>query len=434
MHEMSSDALAESEELLKQLDSLRKFNSKYNVYPYGEAAKLLENMRIVADSITENPEPESKEEVIFSELKRRLEGEATSLEQGLQPTHYDFDKVVSAYATPKLDIEALRPWLEENREKTLNAIKRIHDTNEIQKYELGLPVDIPGVRRQSEEFASVHIQRYHKRLGKMLEDLSEAAEFLREIDAAPTTQKRSYFNYITKTLALGIPAITFLSEDGTLQLRERELIKLYGHEGMGHALNKVITNSNNIPYFLTQESSLITGTQESMAQFYQNVIFEDLKKSPETQKDLGIKHKFEEIYQEAKDISQLEEYQSKLFQYAIKVMSDKSLGEPQNRQTVQKKVNLISEVTLDPSYPLSIVENNRQNFDSQGNLNSALVSELRYCAKPVDRVLKEFESKGITYEGEGRSLIDSTLLKGFWTPIGYEQNAKLVAEENKDKF
>ena len=110
-------------------------------------------------------------------------------------------------------------------------------------------------------------------------------------------------------------------------------------------------------------------------------------------------------------------------------MADKSLGQPQDPATLGKKVDLLNEVTLDPTYPLHFVEQHRYSFDSQGNLNPQLVGELRYCAQPVQRALDEFAKQGVQYEGEGRSKIDATLLKGFWTPIGYVNNAKLKAQD-----
>jgi hypothetical protein len=351
------------------------------------------------------------------------------LEQRLNPTYLDFDKIVSYHGIPCSDISGLRKWLDENKPKVLEAIERMYKTKDIQSYELGLPFDIPQIRRQAEEFAAVHIQKYHKILGKMLQNLTKVGEFLREIDAVPTTMERSYFNHLTKTLAIGIPAICFTTEDGNLQIREKDMIVLYGHEGMGHALNKVITDKNGLPHFIKRAGGSTAATQESVAQFYQKVIFEDLRNSPDVQEDLGIKHKFNDIYQEAKDNALLEEYSKRLFFYAITVLADKTLGEYNNCDTMKKKIELIRDVSIDSRFPMNFVEGNRNNFDSQGNLNSRTIGELIYCAQPVERALEEFAKQGIMYEGEGRSKMDSVLLNGFWTPIGFVDNARLMAKE-----
>ncbi len=426
---MSDDIFVASEELLRKLDRIGKFGNKYGVMPYQEANRVIVAMRDLAGTLPAIEAPENDGQLLQAELKRRLDGEAFNLEQSISPGNDDFDTTLSIYNIPRSDICGLKGWLVENREKTLEAIERLFDTKDVQNYELGIPVDIPAVRRQAEEFAAVHIQKYHKRLGRLLQEITAVGEFLRDIDAVPTTEARSYFNQLTNTLAIGIPAICFTTEEGNLQIRERDLITLYGHEGMGHALNMILTKRNGLPYFLARQGALTLATMESVAQYYQEVIFEDLRNSPDVQKDLGIQHKFEEIYQERRDIRQLQEYVSRLSHYTITVLADKSLGEPQDPATLKRKVDALSEVTLHPYYPQGQVEQSRYSFDSQGNLSPGLVSELRYCAQPVKRAIEEFASQGIMYEGDGRSKIDAALLRGFWTPKGFVDNARLRARE-----
>ena len=50
---------------------------------------------------------------------------------------------------------------------------------------------------------------------------------------------------------------------------------------------------------------------------------------------------------------------------------------------------------------------------------------------PVQRGLEEFARRGINYDANGRSLIDKTFLSGLWTPRGFVDNCRLVAESNK---
>jgi len=91
-----------------------------------------------------------------------------------------------------------------------------------------------------------------------------------------TTNIRSYFDPIREIIALSIPSICYQTEDSGLNINEIELIKLYGHEGMGHALNYVLTGENDLPYFLKTITIATKSTKESVAQFYENVIFNDL--------------------------------------------------------------------------------------------------------------------------------------------------------------
>jgi hypothetical protein len=425
--EMGEDIYSKSGELLKRLENASKFSAKYNIYPYDEALRIMHEMRDLSSHIPDTASPKTEEEVIRAELKRRLNGEASSLEQSLSSKCYDFNTIISILGIPKQDIAELRPWLLKNKESTIEATRRLYHTKEIKNYELHLRYDIPSVRRQAEEFAAVHVQKYHKLLGEFLQKMTKVGEYLRDIAAVPTTEGRSYFHPLTNQLAIGISAICFSTEDGLIHIREKDLIQLYGHEGMGHALNAVITKNSKLPYFLTKDTNLTSGTAESIAQHYQKVIFEDLKKSEATQEALGIRHSFGQIYQESKDSSKLSEYMQKLSQYATTVLADKELGKPDDPNTVKRKIEVIGEVALVPSYSRWVVEKNLQNFDSEGNLDIRTVSELMYCAKPVQRALAEFEKQGIKYEGENRSRIDNVLLTGFWTPEGYVENARVQA-------
>jgi hypothetical protein len=425
---MDNNILSASEDLLRRVERLDKFESKYDTIPYKEINRISREMKELANSLPDITHPTNQDELLKSELKRRLNGEAFSLDQRLDPQSYDFDTIVTIFDIPKQDISELRGWLLLNRNITLEAIERLYQTKDIQNYELGLPADIPSIRRQAEEFATIHVQKYHKTLGKLLQNLTPVGSFLRDINASPTTAGRSYFHPLTNTIAIGIPAICYTTEDGCLHIKEKNLIDIYGHEGMGHALNHAITKSNGLPYFLIKDTALTAATQESVAQFYQNVIFEDLKNSPETQRALGIEHKFGEIYQEAKDMAQLQEYFHRLGQYTTVVLADKGLGSPQDPETLDKKKALLNDVVINPKYASNAVESTRNSFDSQGNYPAGAVRELMYCAQPVKRALEEFAKQGVFYEGEGRSKIDATLLKGFWTPIGYVDNARLRAQ------
>lgn len=425
------DIIKASENLFDKMEKTGKFQSKYSVYPIQEMGRIADELGSLASSIQDIKEPQIKDELLQAELKRRLIGARFSLTQMLSGNLYDFDTLLSLYAIPRSDIEELKPWLEANKAKTLESIDRLFKTKDIQSYELGLSGDIPSVRRQAEEFAAVHIQKYHTRLGRLLQDLTRAGWFLRDINAEPTNSGRSYFNPYNDTLAISIPAICYSTEDRSLHVNEGALISLYGHEGMGHALNQILTYSGKIPRFLKRNQYSTTSTSESLAQNYGKQIFEDVKASPEAQKALGIDHKFGEVYQEVEDTSQLEEYQKRFYHYAITVLADQSLGDPKSLATLVKKRDLIAELAIDPSGINSFIENHKESFDSQGNLYPKIVSELVYCAQPVKRAMKEFENQGVTYEGKGRSKIDLTLLTGFWTPIGFVDNARLAAKEYK---
>ncbi len=223
--------------------------------------------------------------------------------------------------------------------------------------------------------------------------------------------------------------ICYISEDGTIHLKDLTIIWVYGHEGMGHALNTVITEQADIPYFLKYETASIRPIRESVAQFYERNILEDLRESPETQRALGIEARFEEMYRKAQDAQLLEEYGRKLNHYAILILAHKGLGKPDDPEAIRRRIEVLQEVALNPGYP-SWAFSKYGHYDAAGNLDHTLLHELIYCTRSADRALQEFGRQGIPYEGEGRSLIDRTILTGYWTAQGFEDNARLVARKH----
>lgn len=414
--------------LLDKVEKISKFGSKYHAQPNEELRKTQHELQALEGSLNEVKTPHSQEELFLSELKSRLQGLAHSIETGLSGTWPDFKTILLLYGIPEEDITALRPWLEGNKESTLASVESLFLESDVQSYELGLPTDLPRVRRQAEEFAAVHIERYHRVLGKRLQKVTRVGEYLREIDAVPTSEGRSYFHQLTNTIAIGIPAICYMTEDGTLHIKERELLRIYGHEGMGHALHFVLTRSSTLPAFLKTDSIATTATAEAIAQHYQSQILEDLLDAPEIQDALGIRHIFPEIHQEARDISKIEAYRVRFMQYALTILADKTFGNSLDPETIKKRIEKLSEVAIDPHAPKYIVEQYKHRYDSDGNFDPSAITELRYCAQPVQRAVGEFAMRSIQYEGEGRNLIDATLLHGFWTPRGYVHHARLVAE------
>lgn len=419
----------EAEKLLRRLERVQKFGSKYSTIPKNEISSLIQEIKELGLSIPAVSHPATFNDLLQAELKKRLLGESAYLDQRLSNQRYDFEKVISLFGIPREDLDSLKPWLRKNKEKTQDSIERLFNSTEVEDYHLQLNLDIPTVAKQAESIAAVEISRYHKIIGKFLESLTNVGSFLRDIDTFPTSQERSYFNPLTTTLAISIPSICFSRENRILEINHRELIRLYGHEGMGHGLRAVLTKTNSLPYFLTQPSALTTSTEESLAQFYQTRLFEDLNESPETQKKLGIKHIFPEIYQEAKNLEQYKEYSKRLQFYAICVLADKSLGKPSEPKAIKRKIDAISEFALYGDSPMIFIEENRHKFDSQGNLSPGLVRELIYCARPVERAIDEFRKLGIFYDKNGRNLIDMTFLKGYWTPTGFVDYARIKAKE-----
>jgi hypothetical protein len=424
---MDKELMERSEELLKRIDRFNKFSSRYQVFPYQEAGKVFEELLRLSDSIPDYDLPQNRDELLQSELKRKLSSETIALEHMLGGIPIEFDTTISMMGIPNSDLTELRNWLESNRKTTSDTIERFFQSRDVLNFDT-LNLDNPSVSQKAQSIALSYLQKHHSVYGAMLPDITEVGRFLKDLNAEVTMNERSYFDSLTKTLLIGVPAICYLQEDGNLGLKDVEFLRIYGHEGIGHGLNHIITESSGLPYFLTRDSRASRPTGESIGQFFESLIYEDINANPRIQKALGIEDTFDTTYKESKDTQQLLEYKAKLFHYCITVLADKSLGDPNDPDVIRKKIELIGEVAIDPYMPQGFVEQHRHSFDLEGNLNPQLVNELQYAAQPVNRVLEEFAKQGINYESVGRNLIDATLLTGLWTPIGYVDNARLAAQ------
>lgn len=424
---MNKELLDEAKLIWDRQIRASKFATRFEVYPLAEGRELVQDFQKLSEAIPLVSHPTSLDDVYSAELKRRALAEAIYLDHWLAGKPYTFDDVINIYGIEPADIGQLRPWLEANRGAALDAVERVFQDTDVKQFELTLPMDRPAVRRQAEEFAQQRVTTYHKRIGKMFEELTGVGGYLRDINALVTSETRSYFDPLTKTLAISIPAICYLTEDGLPTLRERELVRLFGHEGFGHGCNKILTETaESLPFFLKLASGATVATLESIAQFYERQVFEDLKNSPETQKALDIRHIFDDIYTEEQDTQIIERYKLRFFQYGITVLADQSFGPSQDPETIAKKSEALSALALYPGYARNFIESNRQNFDSQGNLNPQLVAELRYAAQPAQRVIDILQQRGFSYDGSSRTQVDIALLHGFWSPVGLVERTRVI--------
>lgn len=425
---MSPELINEAEALWRQDKQIAKFGSRFDEHPFRQTSLVYEGMSRLTEQIPDRPIPTTKEELHEAELKRIFTSRTISLEHFLLGKPLTLEDTMAIHCIEQMDLDALRPWLVENRQATIDAIERLFARTEVNGFEDQLPLDVPSVRQQAEAFAGSQITLYHQHLGTLFEERTSAGSYLHRITSEPSHSPRSYFDSHRKRLGLSIAAICYEAENGTLQLRERELIRLFGHEGMGHALQLAITRDSDVPFFLKEGLGATIATEESLTQHYEQVIFEDVKQSPGTQRALGIADRFEDIYQEALDIRQVDQYEHALFHYMILVLADKSLGDPRDPSVIQERLQRIAEVALYPIKALGFVEGNRYNYDSQGNLSNMLVDELRYVSKAVRRAFDIFARYGIHYDNkEQRSHIDMTFLTGYYTPAGFVQKAELAA-------
>ena len=111
------------------------------------------------------------------------------------------------------------------------------------------------------------------------------------------------------------------------------------------------------------------------------------------------------------------------------MLADKSLGKPDDPEVIRRKIEMISEVALNPTTARNFVENYKYSFDFDGNLYFNVANELRYSSRAAKKALEIFKESGFDYDNrEDRSHIDLTFLTGYLTASGFLQKAKLATQ------
>ncbi|MEI6731607.1 MAG: hypothetical protein WCK90_02910 [archaeon] len=425
-------------QLYDQMDVLSSFKRAYGVTNTKEGSAIVDRLRMFTFSIPDTEKPETTDQLLQSELRRLAEGASIGLEQYLGGKFLSFEEITRKLMIPQEDLDNLEPWLKANKEGAIDAMNRLYKSFEANGVLRSTDFNAPSIAKKAEEMASMAIDKYHRVIGKFLEGKTKTGSFVKDIPVYPTHVGRSSFFEPfglegVGRVAIGIPAICGEDEKGAMKIHDSELIRLYGHECMGHALNYLMTKRSDLPRVLKRSANISLPTMESVAQFYEEQIMEDLKANPNLQEELDLVDSFDKFYENWKDSKLVREFQIKDAQYARTVIADSKYGNPSDPKTMDKKRAVLSAVAIDPTGILHLLEGTKSNFDSRGNPAYSFVEELIYCARPVDRALKEFASHGIRYDQSGRDLIDKTFLTGYWTPQGFVDNARLVAEENSQE-
>lgn len=425
---MDNELLTAAKALWDQDKKITVFENNSGDLPVYQAALVLNGMFRLIDQIPDRPEPVNTAELQETELRRMLVSRTVSLNQSLTGQPFALPDVINMYGLDQGDLADLRPWLLAHRSAAAQAVEEQFNRTVTDSFELRPSTDVPSIRTRVEDFAAAQIGIYHQALGSLFTNLTAAGTYLHRITADATTHDRSYFNTHTGRLCLSIGAICYEDESGSLHIRERELLRLYGHEGMGHGLKQVVTKGADLPFHLKTSTAATIAAEEAVTQFYEQVIFDDIRQSPVIQHDLHLTSRFEDIYAQREGARLVGDYNNRSLHYGILVLADKSLGEVDDPAVMDRKIDLLSDIALRPSTARDFVESHRHQYDSQGNPSPVLMSELRYSSQAVARSLAIFREEGLVYDHrEDRSRIDLAFLTGYYTPLGFVQQASLSA-------
>lgn len=428
---MNPEMNEEARRLWQARDDIFDFQNEWDMYLPKEAVALVDNYDKLRQQVPAIENPTSKEQLYQGELHRRLSTDGLHLEKYFSGQNYTFDEILTLLGIDHSHIQQLDKWLDENKPSIIDALERRREVTSKLGGRRSLDMNDPDKREEARGVTKNELKKYHLHLGRMISAVTNVGDYLRDIEVRPNDRPRSFFHYEGNILMIGMPAICFLRKDYTLEVNHREIISLIGHEGMGHALNKIVTErAQNLPEFVRDSYHSTIAAEESVTQFYERVIFDHLAQDTDTQKSLGIAHIFPDIYEEESDRKLIETYNRRLTEFAIALLADKSFGDPRQSHVMEQKMDILIDKAINPgSIRQWVADNSYHNFDHQGNLRFGLASEMRYSDQSVGISLDSFRKNGMIYENaEDRGKIDYVFLTGYWTPQGFRQNAELAAK------
>jgi hypothetical protein len=426
---MNPELLLEAEQLWRKKDAIDKFGSQFRITPPDTARTVIDGFSRVENQLRTFEQPLTVDQLNETELKRRLSSEWLYQDRYLRGALYSWPDVLNMLGISQEEIDAIPIWIDNNMRHIRQAVEDKFQRTVVMHHRD--PIDLNDYEKASEAegVARTEIRKVHRHIGSLLQQQTEAGAFLRDITTSPLRSDRSYFNPRTRSLHLSVPAICYLEPDGAVRIDYHELIRLFGHEGMGHALQQVITMARtDLPFFLRESANGTIAEEESVTQYYEQQLFADLMDDTQTQEALGIHHLYPSIYQDELDTRLITEYNRAYFAYIISVIADTRLGDPRDPAVINQKNEIVRQRGITPQGAVRFVDYHARNsIDTAGNLDFGLANELRYSSQAVPDALQTLQNAGITYATD-RSKVDLTLLTGYWTPQGLRQKAELVAK------
>ncbi len=442
-----SDPLAQRLEKFEtingELEGLYAFSSTMGVMPRVLVRPIFD--KISQFSNVETPHRESPyEQLLEHEMLRKTHVRAQLLEQGIKGTSLNFVEMMDVYGIEMSEFKKLETWLTENKPVIEETIRQLsHTYNYTQMRDV--PFDVTNRRRKAEELVQQHIEQYHPQISEMFNRMWGTPV----TPSAPievTTRSRSYYSPLLNYVGLSLSALCNINseylQDGSVNNRLSidviHMLELFGHEFIAHAMHQHITDMNELPTVLQSSSTATIASQEAIAQYFETELLVRLQEYPDIISKLGIDQDYQKMLDRYLKEVKVHEYIRRMQHFTRYVVAD-PLGrfgtDSQNKNTIEEKKELLRSLSLDPYSAGRNVENMRKGFNSKGELDPEIVSELRYFPNPVQQIQELGALYGIAYEGYvNKMIIDKLLLgSGYWTPRGLVKYVNLELSQISGK-
>lgn len=411
-----------ADELIRRLTKLHNYSNLTNsIATEAPRQKLAQEMTELAESVPENKDPKTPQEVVSAEMRRRLNAEAQILLSRISPEVETWQEIIGSLGIPEQDLDNVGIWLTDNLEKVRETNDRLLEGAENLTPRLTVDLGIEELRMRAQYVVERHLDVLKDVLRKDFSSLPGVTQFLdRYLIASNVKYSGAYVNWQAYILSVGVESCTQIYQNEVSVIPE-DLIAIVGHEGLGHCANFMTTEAAVfLPEFLRSRTGPATeATAESVAKYFERKFFDFLKFHPIAVKRLEFQEDFDKIYHRYKETQLLEDYWYNLKHYGRLTLAkngkpDVRNGKPQN-ETSRATMEELVKYSLDPKFPIWFLKNRENDWDqSTGRLLRDEVAQLRYCTKSAQRIMT-----GLT--GDRVPLAEKLILTGAWTPEGLEQ-------------
>jgi hypothetical protein len=410
----NADLIKKGEDVFVRIDKRdTHLRQEFSLLDIQNTKDLVEELNDLYKEIPEIDQPRTLEEVYLKELKRLSKGGASILSEEISSEIDTPDNVLEKFSVRKEDIDELADWLLNNKENVIKAnLSQYEYHSKIKKS--SIQTGVRQVREEAEKESLEKIAVLKKFILNNVKHLPNLEAFFDTYTIAlDSFNKRSHANRTGTTAFLCTSSFVYYS-NGNIHLDPVHFIELFGHEVIGHCLNFWHTDNSDLPFFLKWSFfSLTVATMESIAQYFQDRIFEYIKDNNGVEELFTKDEPFEEIYKRYKDTEILKEYDVKITRMGDWILSQTKMDEH------QKQIEMLSKYSIEPKMPSDFVNFHRNDWNkATGLLLPKIVSELRYCVDVVKKIFKELpENK--------RNETEKLLLNGMWTPDGLKDYVRV---------
>jgi hypothetical protein len=404
--------------LVAAIHSIGDLHSSTGKFPKEIAHPILERVDHLVKGLPELEEPSSVDELLISELRRKLTFGHVYLGTELEGIERDARLCAHSYGIEREDFEAVDSWLKTHKHAALEAKKRLDAEGYVPF--APLPIDDPSFQGCVEDTLKNPLLKYHTVLSKLLPQTK-----VKGFDGLPIkiTADHSLFDTSSLEIVLGAPGNIIMDAKEGLVTKSEDLLIHYAHEAVGHGTNELSSRDSDLPLFMKVSVGTMAAG-EAIAQFYEGVVLDEVASSPEIQEALGIDDAF---VQRARDIHLVGRYNTRFIQYADVLFT---FGDIQTIEGQRRIYGTLCQFALEPQHADAACSMAQSKILPDGRMGeAAAASSFVYLANPVERALKVFEGAGMSYNNPSdRNIIDTTLRLGYYTPQGLVDKARLVVQ------